>query len=104
MGPSVVVCGGARGAPAFSSLFHVRADSGEGGGEVFEGPRECGGRVVDREGDGLHSSPVSYDGRSEGGVFFGLFLDFHVAAEVRAKADCHDDEGALFLVERGWVW
>ena len=58
MGYSVVIRGGARGAPADSSLLHGGADDREGGGEVLEGPRDCGARVVDGEGDELHPSPV----------------------------------------------
>ena len=47
---------------------------------------------------------MSSEGHGEGGVFLGIFLDLNVAAEVPTKADLYDDEGALFPVERTWVW
>ena len=109
MGPSVVVRGGARGALAGTCLLHGDADSGEVGGEVLEGPRECVARVTDGEGNELHPSPIPYEGRDEWGVFLGLLVDFNVASEVRAEADLDNGENALFPVERdhvggGSVW
>jgi hypothetical protein len=68
---------------------------------VVEGLGKRGTRLANGEGDDIHSSPVSSVARDEGGVFFGIFLDLNVAAEVHAKADRHDDEGALFPFERG---
>ncbi len=65
--------------------------------------------MADREGNKLHPSPVSSEGHNEVAVFLGLFLDLTVAAEVPTEADFHDDDGALFLVDRcrvrgGSVW
>ncbi len=56
-----------------------------------------------RKGDELHISPVSFEGRDEGGVLRGLGFEFGVAAEVPAKSDFDDDEGAEALVEGGRV-
>jgi hypothetical protein len=39
-------------------LFHVRADGGEGGGEVVEDLVENGVRVADGEGDEIHPYPI----------------------------------------------
>jgi hypothetical protein len=65
--------------------------------------------VADREGHKLHPSPVFSEGRDEGGVLLGIFVKLNVAAEVHAKADLDEDEGALLFVEggrvgRGSVW
>jgi len=98
VGPSVVVRGGAGGAPTGSCLLHGGTDNGEGGGEVLEGPRECGVRVADGKGDELHPSPLLPAAMR--GVFFVIFLDFDVAAEFHAEADFNDDEDALSHVER----
>ena len=84
-------------------MLHVGADVGESGGEAFKGPCECIARVADEEVDKLHPFPVFLEGREEEGVFLGLFIDFNIAAEVSTKTDLHEDEGALFLVERGRV-
>ena len=75
---------------------------------MFLAPREggrCGARVSDREGDELHLSLVLSEGRDEVGIFFGLFRDLIVGAEVSAQADPYEDEGALCLVDkRGRIW
>ena len=65
--------------------------------------------MADKEGDKLHPFPVSSEGRDEGGVLLGLFVELGVAADLPAKADLDDDGGALFFVEicrvgRGSVW
>jgi hypothetical protein len=65
--------------------------------------------VTDREGHRLHPSPVLSEGRDEGGVLLGLFVELNVAAEVPAKADLNEDEGVLLFVEgvrvgRGSLW
>ena len=57
----------------------------------------------------LHPSPVSFEGRHDVGLFFGLLLELNVAAEVPTEADLDDDEGTLFPVKRdrvggGRVW
>ncbi len=56
-----------------------------------------------REGDEFYISPVSLEGRDEGGVLRGLGFEFGVAAEVPAKSDMDDDEGAKARVEGGRV-
>jgi hypothetical protein len=57
---------------------HVRADGGEGDGEVVESLIERGVHVVDGEGNELHPSPTFLEVRDEGGgylsVFFAIFL------------------------------
>jgi hypothetical protein len=60
--------------------------------------------VADEKGNELHPSPVSFEVRDEWGVFLDLFFELNVAAEVLAKSDLCDDEGALFPVERVRVW
>ncbi len=54
---------------------------------------------VYREGDELHLSPMSLEGRDEGGVLRGLGFVLGVASEVPAESDFDDDEGAEALVE-----
>ena len=76
---------------------------------MVHGPIKCGARVADREGHKLHPSPVFSEGRDAGGVLVGLLVELNVAAEVPAKADLDEDEGALLFVEggrvrRGSVW
>ena len=56
-----------------------------------------------QKGDELHMSPVSLEGCDEGGVLRGLGFELGVAAEVPAKSDFNDDEGAEALVESGRV-
>jgi hypothetical protein len=46
---------------------------------------------------------LSSEGCDEGGVFLGLLVELTLAAEVLAKADLDDDEGAMFFVKRGRV-
>ena len=60
--------GGACVALAGSCLLHSRAESGEGGGEVFEGPSEGNARVADGVGDEIRPSPVFSEGRDKGGT------------------------------------
>ncbi len=48
-------------------------------------------------------SPVSLEGRDEGGVLRGFGFELGVAAEVPAKSDFDDDEGAEALVKGGRV-
>ena len=54
MDPHVVVRVGVNGALVGSCLLHVRADGGEGGGEVVKGRSERSACVSDREGDEHH--------------------------------------------------
>ena len=75
---------GLCGAPNGSCLLHLRADSKEGDGEIFEGSDECSARVADGKGDEFHPSPVFSEGRDKRGVLFGLFFDLDVTAEVFA--------------------
>ena len=67
MGPCVVIRGGVDGAFAGSCSIHVGADGGEGGGEMVECLVERGARVSDGGGNKLHKSPISPEGRDEGG-------------------------------------
>ncbi len=59
--------------------------------------------MADGECNEIHPSPIPSEGRDEGGEFLGLLVDLNVATEVPAKADLGNDEGSLFLVERGRV-
>ena len=68
-----------------------------------ESRREGGTCVSYWEGDELDLSPVSLEGRDDGGVLRGLGFKLGVAAEVPAKSDFDDDEGAKALVEDGRV-
>ena len=77
-----MVRGGVGNVPAGSCLIHVRADGGEGGGEIVEGLVECDARVFDGDGDEFHPSPVFSESRDEGGVFLCSFHDFVVATKV----------------------
>ena len=54
-------------------MIERRSNSGEGGGEVLEGPRKCGTGMADREGHNLHPFPVFSEGRDEG-EYFSVFL------------------------------
>jgi hypothetical protein len=51
MGSCAVVRGGVDDALVCPCLPHVRADGGEGGGEVVEGLVECSARVSDEKDD-----------------------------------------------------
>ena len=59
--------------------------------------------MADKEGHKLHPSLVFPDGRYEGRVLLGLFVELNVATEVFVEADLNEDEGALFYVEGGRV-
>ena len=100
----IVVRGMVDDALSGSFLFHVRADGGQSGCEVVEGVVKCDARMIDGIGDELHPSLVFCEGRDEGGECFGLLRNLDVAAEVSTKADLEDDDGTLFLVERGRFW
>ena len=54
--------------------------------------------MADGEGHKVHSSPVFPKGRDEGGVLIGLLVELNIAAEIPAKADLDEDEGALLFV------
>ena len=86
-------------APAGSCRIRSRSNGDE------LGHRSCKrhSRVAYREGDELHISLVSLEGRDEGGVLRGFGFVVGVAAEVPAKSDLDDDEGAKTLVEGGRV-
>ena len=64
---------------------------------------ECHSCVAYGKGNELDTSPVSLEGRDEGGVLHGLGFNLGVAAEVPAESDLDDDECAQFLVEGGRV-
>jgi len=53
--------------------------------------------------DKLYLSTVFLESRDEGGISRFSF-DLGVATKLPAKAVFHDDEGALFSFERGWLW
>ncbi len=73
-----------------SCRFRSRSNGGEGGDELAHRSCKRHPRVAYREGDDLHMSPVSLEGRDEGGVLRGLGFVFGVAAEVPAKSDLVD--------------
>ncbi len=103
MGLGGVVRVGVGVAPAGSCKILSRSYGGEGGDELVQRsckPRSC---VAYREGDELHMSPLSLEGRDEGGVLRGLGFVLGVTAEVPANSDFDDDEGAEALVEGGRV-
>ena len=64
---------------------------------MVQGPSKCSALVADREGHKLHPSPVFSEGRYEWGVLLSLLVELSVAAEVSAKAELDDNEGALFF-------
>ncbi len=68
-----MVRGGVDDAHDCACLLHVRANGGEGGGEVVEGHAGEGVHVADREGDKLHSSQIF----PKGPDVKGLFLVFY---------------------------
>ncbi len=84
--------------PAGSCRVRSRSNGGEDGDELVQRPCERHSGVAYWEGDELHISPMSLEGRDEGGVLHGLGFVFGVAAEVSAKSDLDDDEGAEALV------
>ncbi len=98
-----VVRVGIGNAPAGSCSLLSRSYGGEGGDELCQRPCERRSCVAYWEGDELHMSPVSLEGRDEGGVLCGLGFVFGVASEVPAKSDFDDDEGAEALFEGGQV-
>ena len=103
MGLGGVVRVGVGDAPAGSCGLRSRSNGGEGGDEMGQRPRERHSCVAYRKGDELHMSPMSLEGRDEGGVLRGLGFELGVAAEVPAKSDFDDDESAEALVEGGRV-
>jgi hypothetical protein len=90
-------------APIGSCGLRSRSNGGEGGDEMCQRPRERHSCVAYRKGDELHMSPMSLEGRDEGGVLRGLGFELGFAAEVPAKSHFDDDEGAEALVEGGLV-
>ena len=103
MGLGGVVRLGVKDAPAGSCGLRSRSNGGEGGGELWERPRERHSCVVYWKGDEFHMSPVFLEGRDERGVLRGVGFELGVAAEVPAESDFDDDEGAEALVEGGRV-
>ncbi len=98
-----VVRVGVGNAPAGSCSLRSMSYGGEGGDELCRRSCEHHSCVAYWEGDELHMSPVSLEGRDEGGVLRGLGFVLGVASEVLAKSDFDDDEGAEALVEDGRV-
>ena len=103
MGLGGVVRVGVSDAPAGSCGSRSKSNGGEGGDELGQRPCERHSCVAYREGDELHMYLVSLEGRDEVGVLRGLSFEFGVAAEVPAKSDLDDAEGAEALVEGGRV-
>ena len=99
MGLGGVVRVGVGNAPAGSCGFRAGSSGGEGRDELGQRPCERHACVANREGYELHVSLVSLEGRDEGGVLRCLGFKYGVAAEVPAKSDFDDDEGAETLVE-----
>ncbi len=62
---------------------------------MVDGLGKCCACVSDEVVNELHLSPIFDEGRDEGGIFFGLFHDLVIAAEVFAEADLYEDEGAV---------
>ena len=98
-----VVRVGVGNAPTGSCGLRSWSDGGEDGDEVCQRPCERHSCVAYRENDELHMSPMSLEGRDEGGVLRGLGFVLGVAAEVPAESDFDDDEDAEALVEGGRV-
>ncbi len=94
MGLGGVVRVGVDNASAGSCGLRSRSYGGEGGDELCRRPCERHSCVAYREGDELHMSPMSLEGRDEGGVLRGIGFVLGVAAEVPSKCDFDDDEGA----------
>ena len=94
MGLGVVVRSGVGGAPGGSRRLLSWSNGGEGGGELSERSVKCHSCVAYGKGNELDTSPVSLEGRDEGGVLRGLGFVLGVATEILAKSDFDDDEGA----------
>ena len=94
MGLGIVVRGGVDGIPAGSRRFRSWSNNGEGGGELSECSLECHSCMAYGEGNEIDTSPVSPEGRDEGGVLHGLGFNLGVAAEVPAESDLDDDKYA----------
>ena len=75
------------------------ADLGEGARDVCLGIVEGGADVADGDADELYASPISSETAKEGGVLLGLLGELVVAAEVPAKSDLEEYEGAVLAVE-----
>ncbi len=103
MGLGGVVRVGVGDAPAGSCGLRSRSNGGEGVGELCERPRELHSCVAYWKGDEFHASPMSLDGRDEGGLLRGFGFELGVAAEVPAESDFDDYEGTKALVEGGRV-
>ncbi len=91
MGLCGVVRVGVGDAPAGSCGIRSRSNGGEGGGELCERPRKRHSFVAYWKGDEFHMSPMSLEGRDEGGVLRVFCFELGIAAEVPAKSDFDDD-------------
>ncbi len=80
MGLGGVVRVGDEAARAGSCGLHSGSNGGAGGGKMGERRREVGPGMSDGESDEFDSSPLSLQGRDEGGVLLGLGLKFGVAS------------------------
>ena len=80
MGLGVVVRAGVGGIPVGSQRFLSGSNGGEGGGELSEYSLECHSCMAYGEGNEIDTSPVSLEGRDEGGVLHGLGFNLGVAA------------------------
>jgi hypothetical protein len=79
---------------------------GDGGADLGEGGRNVGRRVVEddagvADGDSyeLDASSVSSESANEEGIMLYPLSELVLAAEVHAKADLEEDEGAMLTLE-----
>ncbi len=79
---------------ASGGLVRKWANREEGGGEVVEGPCNCGTRVPDGDGHEFHNPPGFIEDRDEGVLLLGLLRVFLVASEVSGEPNLNENEGA----------
>ena len=79
-------------------------DLGESGREVGRSVMEGGAGVIDGDAYKLSVSLVSSEGAKKGSVLIGLLGELLSVAEVPAKTDLEEDEGAILGVEGFGVW
>ena len=74
----------------------------EGGRDVGRGIKEGGAGVADVDAEELDASPISSKGAKEEVVLLGLLGELVVAAEVHAKANLEENEGAVLRSKESW--
>ena len=94
MGPGGMVRDSGSAGSGNSGALYARASSGERGGKVVQGRRECRSCVADGEGDNLYRPPMLPEFRDEGDVLFGLGVTFFFTSQVPTESDLDDDESA----------